>query len=98
MSHPPEHTTLVALGKGYPPSLNSAPHGAGRAFSRTAARKKFTHEQLQESMVGIEYRDTDAFIDEIPGAYKDIDQVMADAADLVEVRHTLRQIVNVKGD
>ena len=50
------------------------------------------------AMAGIEYRDTDAFIDEIPAAYKDIDQVMADAADLVEVRHTLRQIVNVKGD
>jgi tRNA-splicing ligase RtcB len=49
-------------------------------------------------MAGIEYRDTDAFIDEIPAAYKDIDQVMADAADLVEVRHVLRQIVNVKGD
>ena len=49
-------------------------------------------------MVGIEYRDTDAFIDEIPAAYKEIDQVMADAADLVEIRHTLHQIVNVKGD
>ncbi len=49
-------------------------------------------------MEGIEYRDTDAFLDEIPTAYKDIDVVMADAADLVEVRHTLRQIVNVKGD
>jgi tRNA-splicing ligase RtcB (3'-phosphate/5'-hydroxy nucleic acid ligase) len=49
-------------------------------------------------MVGIEYRDTDAFIDEIPQAYKDIDEVMADAADLVEIRHVLRQIVNVKGD
>ena len=49
-------------------------------------------------MTGIEYRDTDAFIDEIPAAYKDIDQVMADAADLVEVRHVLHQIVNVKGD
>lgn len=49
-------------------------------------------------MAGIEYRDTDAFIDEIPGTYKDIDQVMADAADLVEIRHPLRQIVNVKGD
>ena len=49
-------------------------------------------------MGGIEYRDTDAFIDEIPAAYKDIDVVMADATDLVEVRHTLRQIVNVKGD
>lgn len=49
-------------------------------------------------MKGIEYRDTDAFVDEIPGAYKPIDQVMADAADLVEVQHTLHQILNVKGD
>ena len=49
-------------------------------------------------MRGIEYRDTEAFVDEIPASYKDIDQVMADAADLVEIRHTLRQIVNVKGD
>ena len=51
-----------------------------------------------QAMAGIEYRDTDAFLDEIPGAYKDIDQVMADAADLVSVRHTLRQLLNVKGD
>jgi tRNA-splicing ligase RtcB (3'-phosphate/5'-hydroxy nucleic acid ligase) len=49
-------------------------------------------------MKGIEYRDTAAFIDEIPAAYKDIDRVMADSADLVEIRHTLRQIINVKGD
>lgn len=49
-------------------------------------------------MVGIEYTDSDAFIDEIHAAYKDIDQVMADAADLVEIRHTLRQVVTVKGD
>lgn len=49
-------------------------------------------------MVDIEYRDTDAFIDEIPAAHKPIDQVMADAGDLVTVRHTLRQLVNVKGD
>jgi tRNA-splicing ligase RtcB len=49
-------------------------------------------------MVGIEYRDTDAFLDEIPAAYKPIDQVMADAAELVTIRHTLRQVVNVKGD
>jgi tRNA-splicing ligase RtcB len=49
-------------------------------------------------MAGIEWRRTDAFLDEIPGAYKDIDVVMEDARDLVEVRHTLRQIVNVKGD
>ena len=49
-------------------------------------------------MRGIEYRDTDAFLDEIPQAYKPIDVVMADAADLVEVPHTLRQVVSVKGD
>lgn len=79
-------------------ALESSPHGAGRAFSRTAARRTFTHDQLREAMTGIEFRDTDAFLDEIPQAYKPIEQVMADAADLVRVRHTLRQLVNVKGD
>lgn len=49
-------------------------------------------------MTGIEFRDTDAFLDEHPLVYKDIDVVMADAKDLVEVRHTLRQFLNVKGD
>ncbi|MBS4753412.1 RtcB family protein [Nocardioides sp. zg-ZUI104] len=90
--------SYVVRGLGDAASLRSAPHGAGREYSRTRARKTFTREQLREAMVGIEYRDTDAFIDEIPAAYKDIDRVMADAADLVEVVHTLRQIVNVKGD
>lgn len=90
--------SYVVEGRGNPVALNSSPHGAGREYSRSAARKTFTHEQLREAMVGIEYRDTDAFIDEIPQAYKPIDRVMADAADLVAVRHTLRQIVNVKGD
>jgi tRNA-splicing ligase RtcB len=90
--------SYVVSGKGNRLSLNSAPHGAGREYSRTRARATFTREQLREAMVGIEYRDTPAFIDEIPAAYKDIDRVMADAADLVEIRHTLRQMVNVKGD
>ncbi|ANF30565.1 RNA-splicing ligase RtcB [Leifsonia xyli] len=90
--------SYVVAGKGNPLSLHSSPHGAGRQFSRSAARKRFTVEQLREAMTGIEFRDTDAFLDEIPQAYKPIDQVMADAADLVEVRHTLRQLVNVKGD
>ena len=90
--------SYVVVGRGDPDSLDSSPHGAGRSLSRTAARKRFTREELREAMRGIEYRDTDAFLDEIPAAYKDIDQVMADAADLVEVRHVLRQIVNVKGD
>lgn len=90
--------SYVVSGLGNALVLNSAPHGAGREYSRSKARRTFTREQLREAMAGIEYRDTDAFIDEIPAAYKDIDRVMADAAELVEVRHTLRQIVNVKGD
>ncbi len=90
--------SYIVAGKGNPVALNSSPHGAGRAYSRTAARKRFTREDLQAAMGTIEYRHTDAFLDEIPGAYKDIDVVMRDAADMVEVRHVLRQIVNVKGD
>jgi tRNA-splicing ligase RtcB len=90
--------SYVVVGKGNRLALNSSPHGAGRNYSRSAARKVFTHAQLRAAMAGIEYRDTDAFLDEIPQAYKPIDVVMRDADDLVEVRHTLRQIVNVKGD
>lgn len=90
--------SYVVEGLGNPMSLNSSPHGAGRSFSRSAARRTFTHDQLREAMEGIEFRDTAAFIDEIPQAYKQIDQVMADAASLVTVRHTLRQLVNVKGE
>lgn len=90
--------SYVVTGKGNKLALNSSPHGAGREYSRSAARKKFSLAELDEAMAGIEWRRTDAFLDEIPGAYKDIDVVMADAADLVEVRHTLRQVVNVKGE
>jgi len=90
--------SYVVEGLGNHEALHSSPHGAGREYSRTAARQTFTHEQLREAMAGIEFRDTDKFLDEIPAAYKDIDQVMADAASLVSVRHVLRQIVNVKGD
>ena len=90
--------SYVVTGKGSKLALNSSPHGAGRAFSRSAARRTFTRAQLDAAMAGIEWRRTDAFLDEIPAAYKDVDVVMADAADLVEVTHVLRQIVNVKGD
>jgi tRNA-splicing ligase RtcB len=90
--------SYVVAGKGFPPSLASSPHGAGREYSRTKARKTFTVDDLRAAMGDIEYRDSAAFVDEIPAAYKDIDQVMADAEQLVEVQHTLRQIVNVKGD
>jgi tRNA-splicing ligase RtcB len=90
--------SYVVRGRGNPVALHSSPHGAGREHSRTAARRLFTRDQLRARMAGIEYRDTDAFIDEIPDAYKEIDVVMQDAADLVEIRHTLHQLVNVKGD
>jgi tRNA-splicing ligase RtcB len=90
--------SYVVEGLGNPVSLNSSPHGAGREYSRKAARKAFSLAQLKEAMHGIEFRVTEAFIDEIPAAYKPIDQVMRDAADLVKVRHRLRQLINVKGD
>lgn len=90
--------SYVVEGKGNVLSLNSSPHGAGRNFSRSQAKKTFTMEQLEESMKGIEWRHSPAFLDEISGAYKPIDQVMKDASDLVEIRHALRQFVNVKGE
>ncbi|WP_255363645.1 RtcB family protein [Geodermatophilus sp. DSM 45219] len=90
--------SYVVVGKGNVESLTSAPHGAGRAFSRTAARKRFSRADLDRRMRGIAWGRSNAFLDEHPDAYKPVDVVMADAADLVEVRHTLRQVVNVKGD
>ena len=90
--------SYVVQGRGNAMALNSSPHGAGRSYSRTRARRTFTVEDLRRAMGDIEYRDTAAFVDEIPAAYKDIDVVMKDAEELVEVRHVLRQVVNVKGD
>jgi tRNA-splicing ligase RtcB (3'-phosphate/5'-hydroxy nucleic acid ligase) len=89
--------SYVVRGKGNADSLCSAPHGAGRRFSRTEARRRFTAADLAARMEGIEYRHGDAWVDEIPDAYKPIDVVMADSSDLVEVVTTLRQVVNVKG-
>jgi tRNA-splicing ligase RtcB len=90
--------SYVVEGLGNPVALNSSPHGAGREYSRRAARKAFTLTELKTAMQGIEFRPSEAFIDEIPAAYKPIDQVMRDSADLVKIRHKLRQLVNVKGD
>lgn len=92
--------SYVVTGKGNRASFNSAPHGAGRNFSRAEARRRFTTDELTTAMAGIEWRseDADAFLDEIPSAYKDVDVVMADAADLVSIDHRLRQILNVKGN
>jgi tRNA-splicing ligase RtcB (3'-phosphate/5'-hydroxy nucleic acid ligase) len=89
--------SYVVRGKGNPASLCSAPHGAGRRFSRTEARRRFTAADLAARMKGIDYRHGEAWIDEIPDAYKPIDVVMEDSRDLVEVVTTLRQVVNVKG-
>lgn len=90
--------SYVVEGKGNRLSLNSSPHGAGREYSRSRARKTFTRAQLDTAMEGIEWRHTDSFLDEIPAAYKDIDVMMEDSRDLITIRHTLRQIINVKGD
>jgi tRNA-splicing ligase RtcB (3'-phosphate/5'-hydroxy nucleic acid ligase) len=79
-------------------AFHSAPHGAGRRFSRSKAKEKFTLEDMDKAMAGIEFRRDQAFIDEIPGAYKDIDEVMENAKELVKVEHVLKQIINCKGE
>ncbi|QAU06578.1 RtcB-like RNA ligase [Gordonia phage WilliamBoone] len=89
--------SYVVRGKGNESGLFSAPHGAGRQYSRTQAKKLFTLDDLADRMKGIEYRHGEEWIDEIPDAYKDIDQVMEDAKDLVEVEAVLSQLMNVKG-
>ena len=89
--------SYVVRGKGNAASLNTAPHGAGRSLSRNKARGSFTMEDFDQYMEGIEVRRSEAFLDELPGAYKDIDLVMEQSRDLVDVVHTFRQIVNVKG-
>ncbi len=90
--------SYIVVGKEHPMSFNSAPHGAGRRYSRTKARALFKMEDLSQAMQGIEYRHSKELLDEIPGAYKDIDQVMEHANELVEVKYILKQFVNVKGD
>jgi len=90
--------SYIVVGKEHPLSFHSAPHGAGRRYSRTKARSLFSMEDLRRAMAGIEYRHSAVLLDEIPGAYKDIDEVMEHAKDLVEVKYILKQFVNVKGD
>lgn len=90
--------SYVVVGKGNAEALNSSPHGAGRNFSRGEAKRRFTRDDLDDRMKGIVWGESDAFLDEHPDAYKSIDIVMEDAEDLVEIKHTLHQIVNVKGD
>src|SRR5262245_33870633 len=89
--------SYIVRGKGNPEALCSAPHGAGRRFSRTEARRRFSAADLAARMTGIEYRHGEQWVDEIPDAYKSIDVVIEDSKELVEVVTTLRQVVNVKG-
>ncbi|MGH9284599.1 MAG: RtcB family protein [Acidimicrobiales bacterium] len=91
--------SYIVAGKGNAASWTSCAHGAGRRHSRTQARKLFTRDDLAAQMAGKVWLSerAGALIDEIPAAYKDIDQVMADQADLVEVQHTLGQVLNYKG-
>lgn len=90
--------SYIVSGKENPLAFHSAPHGAGRRFSRTEARKMLTMNDFEEQMKGIECRHSAELIDELPAAYKDIDEVMENAKELVDVKHVLRQILNVKGD
>ena len=89
--------SYIVEGLGNAESYCSCSHGAGRKMSRTEAARRFTVEDLKTQTAGVECNKTAAVIDEIPGAYKDIDQVMENQADLVRVRHTLKQIMCVKG-
>ena len=90
--------SFVVMGKGNEMALDSAPHGAGRPFSRAEARRRFSMADLEKSMQGIEWRHSDKLRDEMSGAYKPIKTVMEDAADLVQPVHELHQFLNVKGD
>ena len=89
--------SYIVRGKGNPVSFCSCSHGAGRAMSRGQAKKEFSLEDHAKATEGVECRKDADVIDETPGAYKDIDAVMAAQADLVEVVHTLKQVICVKG-
>ncbi len=89
--------SFIVKGKGNPQSFCSCAHGAGRKMSRTAAKRQFSENDVSLQTEGVECRKDKGIIDEIPAAYKDIDQVMKHQSDLVDVVHTLKQIVCVKG-
>lgn len=89
--------SFIVRGKGNPESFESCSHGAGRRMSRAEAKRRFTLEDHRRATEGVECRKDADVIDETPAAYKDIDAVMAAQSDLVEIVHTLRQVVCVKG-
>jgi tRNA-splicing ligase RtcB len=89
--------SYIVRGLGNPESFESCSHGAGRSMSRTQAKRRFSLEDHAAATRGVECRKDAAVIDETPGAYKPIEAVMAAQQDLVEIAHTLRQVVCVKG-
>jgi len=89
--------SFIVRGKGNPQSFCSCAHGAGRRMSRTEAKRRFSAADLARQTEGVECRKDAGVIDEIPEAYNSIEEVMANQADLVDVVHTLRQVVCVKG-
>ena len=91
-------SSYIVSGYGNVPSFASAPHGAGRRFSRTEARRRLNMQDYDREMAGIECRRSESLIDELPSAYKDINHVMDLSRDLVRIDHTLKQVLNIKGD
>jgi tRNA-splicing ligase RtcB len=89
--------SFIVQGNGNEDSFCTCSHGAGRAMSRTEAKRRFTLADHRAATEGVECRKDAGVIDETPMAYKDIDAVMAAQADLIDVVHTLRQVVCVKG-
>ena len=89
--------SFIVRGKGNPQSFCSCAHGAGRRMSRSEAKRRFTQADVVRQTAGVECRKDAGVIDEIPEAYKSIEEVMANQSDLVDVVHTLRQVVCVKG-
>jgi len=90
-------SSYIVRGLGNPDAFNSASHGAGRRMSRGAAKRRFTRDDLVAQTRGVECRKDTGVIDEIPSAYKPIEQVMRQQSDLVEIVATLKQVVCVKG-
>ena len=89
--------SYIVRGLGNADSFCSCSHGAGRRMSRTEAKRRFNRRDLEQQTAGVECRKDGGVLDEIPGAYKDIDEVMTNQSDLVEVVHTLKQVVCIKG-
>lgn len=89
--------SFIVKGLGNAQSFCSCSHGAGRKLSRSAAKREYNEMDVSQQTLGVECRKDKGIVDEIPSAYKDIDQVMAHQSDLVEVVHTLKQIVCIKG-